>query len=230
MAPDPRIGFEMIMLRALAFRPEDGLDENQSIEKQLLEGQKYTENEKVSTVDGDYNSSKSSRLASQITVNESKAFQNDPKQYPDLSLEITSHEKIEVTPLDKFEARYWSSVCKQLDIGGALGEIVNNCVYSRLENDKLFFVLDSRYTNLLSQKHELALGDVLSTYFGKTLRVSIDVGIIETDTPRLEESRSFEDNKNRVIVALNEDAQIRQFKQLFDGSIDIDSIVPKEIQ
>ncbi len=228
MAPDPKIGFEMIMLRALAFRPEDGLGENQSKKQYSFDGQKHTENETIIKNNG--NSSKNSRLSSQITVNESNAVQDNLKKRPDLSLEINPQEKIDVTLLEKFEARHWSSLSKQLDIGGALGEIVNNCVYSRSENDKLFFVLDSCYTNLLSQRHELALAEVLSDYFGKTLQVSIDVGILEIDTPRVEASRSFEDNKNRVIVALNEDAQIKKFKQLFDGSIDMDSIVPKEVQ
>ena len=230
MAPDPKIGFEMIMLRALAFRPEDGLGENQSKKQYSRDGQKHAENETIIKNNGNYNSSKSSRLSSQITVNESKAVQENLEKCPDLSLEINPQEKIDVTLLDRFEARHWSSLSKQLDIGGALGEIVNNCVYSRLENDTLFFVLDSCYTNLLSQRHELALAEVLSDYFGKTLQVSIDVGILETDTPRVEASRSFEDHKNRVIVALNEDAQIKKFKQLFDGCIDMDSIVPKEVQ
>ena len=90
-------------------------------------------------------------------------------------------------------------------------------------------MLDSGYTNLLSKRHESALADLLSTYFARTLQVSIDVGIVEMDTPRLEASRSFEDNKERLIVALNEDAQIKHFKQLFDGSIEMDSIVPKEV-
>ena len=145
-------------------------------------------------------------------------------------MEINPQEKIDVTLLDKFEAQHWSSLSEQLNVGGALGEIVNNCVFSRFENDKLFFMLDSCYANLLSQRHELALARVLSDYFGKTLQVSIDVGILETDTPRVQASRSFEANKNRVIVALNEDAQIKKFKQLFDGCIDINSVVPKEVQ
>ena len=70
----------------------------------------------------------------------------------------------------------------------------------------------------------------MSNYFGTTLRVSIDVGIVKIDTPRVEASRSFEDNKKRMIIALNKDDQIKQFKQLFDGSIDLDSVVPKEVQ
>ena len=230
MAPDPKIGFEMIMLRALAFRPEDGLGENQHKKQYSFDGQKRAGNEIIIKNDGNYNSSKNSRLSSQITVNESKAVQDNKKTYPDLSLEINPQEKIDVTLLDKFEAQHWSSLSEQLNVGGALGEIVNNCVFSRLENDKLFFMLDSCYANLLSQRHELALARVLSDYFGKTLQVSIDVGILETDTPRVQASRSFEANKNRVIVALNEDAQIKKFKQLFDGCIDINSVVPKEVQ
>ncbi|MAH73970.1 MAG: hypothetical protein CBC09_07680 [Cellvibrionales bacterium TMED49] len=228
MTPDPRIGFEMIMLRALAFRPEEDRGDNPTKKKYSFDNQTHSGNNKIAKKDDGYNLTKSSRQPSQITVDESIAIQ-DEKQSSGLSKEFTSDEKVDFTLLEKFEAGHWSSICKQLDIGGALGQIVKNCIFSRVENDKLFFVLDSGYTNLLSKRHESALADLLSTYFARTLQVSIDVGIVEMDTPRLEASRSFEDNKERLIVALNEDAQIKHFKQLFDGSIEMDSIVPKEV-
>lgn len=229
MAPDPRIGFEMIILRALAFRPKEELSDNESEIKCLSEDQKYIKNKTLVEEDKNYKSATIAIPDGQI-IAEQSISSRDEEGRSGLSLELSSSKKVDLPLLERFEGRHWSSVCRHLDIGGALGEIAKNCIFSRIENDKIFFILDSGYANLLSKKHEMALAELLSNYFGWTLRVSIDVGIVETDTPRLEASRSLEDNKNRVIIALNKDDQIKQFKQLFDGSIDLDSVVPKEVQ
>ena len=257
LAPSHRSGFEMIMLRALAFRPIiDGKPNSQIRSPMEVEPQiKKSKTDQSVEVITDSARAKSERSVvgntSRIPDNpaESAGCLEDKLKNLDITLlddesepvhepskdNVMVDSKSSLNILNKcngsdhinlsdFEPNNWIDVRNKIDIGGSLGEIASHCMFKNCIEDTLYFMLDHAEDSLFDSSHSSGLAEVLSAYFGQTVFVEIDSGTVARETPRAAAIREKSESHAAAVQRLNADPAVKKFKELFDGSLDEESV------
>ena len=259
LAPEQRAGFEMVMLRAMAFRPaENGRPVPLKSPPPEVE-QSAKKPESAPTADVSHHSAgiaykdPNESLDAAATVEENKLKETLEALDIDLlneepAVEITNDDKVElladnVTELDKsisadsqvcegvnkvslneFLPSHWIEVRRQLKIGASLGEIASHCLFTARVDDVLQFIIDDQENSLFDASHQESLGVALSDYFDHPLTVSINSGVAKDETPRAANIRENNERKAAAVERLNADPSVMQFKQLFNGGLDEQSV------
>jgi DNA polymerase-3 subunit gamma/tau len=259
LAPEQRAGFEMVMLRAMAFRPaENGRPVPLKSPPPEVE-QPAKKPEPAPTADVSHHSAgiaykdPNESLDADATVEENKLKATLEALDIDLlneepAVEITNDDKVElladnVTELDKsisadsqvcegvnkvslneFLPSHWIEVRRQLKIGASLGEIASHCLFTARVDDVLQFIIDDQENSLFDASHQESLGVALSDYFDHPLTVSINSGVAKDETPRAANIRENNERKAAAVERLNADPSVMQFKQLFNGGLDEQSV------
>ena len=255
LAPEQRSGFEMVMLRAMAFRPAtNGRPVNSNpppleVEPPVKKSDPamYSENE-LEPVAADITSLvplEPQPDASDIEIDKSvddmtetdealSAILDTEEQdedHPEATLaksesNLDDLKLIERVNLNDFSPDNWIEVRSHLSIGASLGEIASHCLYSGRNQDELVFVIDNQENSLYDLSHQDTLGQALSEYFNHALSVVINSGVTQQETPRAASVRDTAERHAAAVDRLNTDAAVVQFKTLFDGSLDESSVKP----
>ena len=259
LAPEQRAGFEMVMLRAMAFRPAvNGRPVPLKSPPPEVE-QSAKKSEPVPNADvSDHSAgiaieSLNESLDADVAVEENKLKETLEALDIDLlneepAVEIKNDDKVELlsdnvtelntnlsadsqacevankVSLNEFLPSHWIEVRRQLKIGASLGEIASHCLFTARVDDVLQFIIDDQENSLFDASHQESLGAALSDYFDHPLTVSITSGVAKDETPRAANIRENNERKAAAVERLNADPSVMQFKQLFNGGLDEESV------
>lgn len=237
LAPDLRAGFEMVLLRALAFRPqtEPSPDEkpreavspikkpemqspatNRRTSRTLLSEKSIDSVVKPKVPDSVVATEYSSSIEQpEPATSKSVLAVNSSGPNPD------SNEKI---CLDRFQASNWTQVFRQLPLNGVLREVASDCVFLQQERGQLNFLIDRKRTSLYDSAHQQRLAQFLSEYFGQPVTVTIDFGVPAVETPRAAEERQQRERREKARQLLFADPGVQRVMELFDAKLDENSI------
>ena len=73
------------------------------------------------------------------------------------------------------------AVFRSLSLGGVTGTIGSHCEYVGHGDNVISLRLDGQRSTLYNDMHRERIEKVLSDYFGRTLRLQVEVGNIETE-------------------------------------------------
>ena len=255
LAPEQRSGFEMVMLRAMAFRPATNgrpvnsnplpLEVEPPVKKSDPAMYSETELEPVAADITSLVPLEPQSDASDIEIDKGvdDMTETDEALSAVLEIEEEGEDTPEATPakresnlddlksiervnLNDFSPDNWIEVRSHLNIGASLGEIASHCLYSGRNQDELVFVIDNQENSLYDLSHQDTLGQALSEYFNHALSVVINSGVTQQETPRAASVRDTAERHAAAVDRLNTDAAVVQFKTLFDGSLDESSVKP----
>ena len=255
LAPEQRSGFEMVMLRAMAFRPATNgrpvnsnplpLEVEPPVKKSDPAMYSETELEPVAADITSLVPLETQSDASDIEID--KGVDDMTETDEALSAVLETEEEGEDTPeatpakresnlddlksiervnLNDFSPDNWIEVRSHLNIGASLGEIASHCLYSGRNQDELVFVIDNQENSLYDLSHQDTLGQALSEYFNHALSVVINSGVTQQETPRAASVRDTAERHAAAVDRLNTDAAVVRFKALFEGSLDESSVKP----
>ena len=235
LAPDLKSGFEMVLLRALAFRPgsapgakkspvtkaETGAES--SLKKPQAEVSPVPQAQqkimpKVALVE-DRKPVEVEALAPEVIP--TKVQTAVEQKVADLPVE--SNANIALTHLTPDN---WLEVHSHLSLGASLGEIASHCLFSERRESQLFFIIDQEQTSLYDSAHQQSLAEALSDYFGVQVSVDISFGKTQKETPRAANIRNKEERLAAAIQVLNDDPDMQEFKSKFDASLDTKTVRP----
>ena len=259
LAPEQRAGFEMVMLRAMAFRPAvNGRPVPLKSPPPEVE-QSAKKSEPAPTADVSDHSARlaiegpNESLDADAAVEENKLketlealdidllneepaveIKNDDKvkilsdDVTELNTNVSADSKafevVNKVSLNEFLPSHWIEVRRQLKIGASLGEIASHCLFTARVDDVLQFIIDDQENSLFDASHQETLGAALSDYFDHPLTVSINSGVAKDETPRAANIRENNERKAAAVERLNKDPSVIQFKQLFNGGLDEQSV------
>ncbi len=255
LAPEQRSGFEMVMLRAMAFRPATNgrpvnsnplpLEVEPPVKKSDPAMYSETELEPVAAditslvplepqsdasdieIDKGVDDMTETDEALSAVLETEEQGENTPEATPvKRESNLDDLKSIERVNLNDFSPDNWIEVRSHLNIGASLGEIASHCLYSGRNQDELVFVIDNQENSLYDLSHQDALGQALSEYFNHALSVVINSGVTQQETPRAASVRDTAERHAAAVDRLNTDAAVVQFKTLFDGSLDESSVKP----
>lgn len=250
LAPDPRDGFEMVMLRMLAFAPEqlvagDG-GRSASAGQTASAGKEVTQTattvpennagsnavaDLLSRIKGGKTSSPPDETSDAIPWDDSEGIagsgqlvQGRPEDDTDEALKQEPGVQAQAPDLKPED---WHDVFEALNISGVTRTLAANCVITEVNDDVCVLVLNEHHASLWNKTHETRIGKALTEYLGREIVLRIDVGTTPGETPAQAKERIDEENRVQAVNAISNDENVQRLIETFDGRLKLDSIVPR---
>lgn len=196
LAPDPRSGAQMVLLRMLAFRPATAATGGSQVSGPA---QKSGSASAVATAAGKVAGAK-------------VAKDTAPAQAQAAPATEAWHEP------------NWSQLVEDMALPGAVRLLAGNCSYLRRSDSTIYLSIDPRSESLLTRPRKEALANALSDRFGEPLGVDISLGSANAETPLQEESRLADEKIEAAIAALESDPNVKSLKDMFGAELKTDSV------
>jgi len=198
LAPDPRTGFEMVLLRMLSFRPQ-AMKSAPPISKPAANNQQQTPNRSASA------------KPQPSTIAESGS--TNPIHQPG------------TTAQNSPSSDNWQTIIAALNIGGRTRELANNCVLDNIDEHNCRLLIDpsfQRVGNIAEEK----LREALQKHFARPLKLHISVQTSQQMTPALEMQKAREDRQQTAVDTINTDPNVQALKDTFGARVMPGSIEP----
>ncbi len=217
LSQDSRRGFEMIMLRMMAFRPAAVIDESLGPDDlRPLSPAQDVAGEAGAPV------KKSPEAPAAGPGNGSRS-----RPAPDPPAE-SSLESGQRPGLADLSTGSWHRLLDHLGLKGMIHNIASHCELRDLEGNALQFVLDEAHATLLNDSHGGKLQMALENFFEEAVVVSLQTGAVRTETPAMRAARLAAQRQAEAVVAIEEDPQVQALITRFDGELDHSSIHPTD--
>lgn len=237
--PDPRSGFEMMLLRMLAFRLEDAKTAP-VLKKKLTPPSEpipvfKTEQPTMAPLQNETpKNTNHVPLKSEPIVPETPSVSSAvPSVDSPIKLEPVSSDnqlssketKLDVTEL-VVSKNDWHELFPCLKLGGMAQQLAEHCLLKSIAGSSVCLLLDSGASNLQTSRTEEQLVEALSAALGQPVRVVLELVPDLADTP---EKRRLQITKERQIEAeqaIDQDPIVLQLKERFGASVVSGSIRP----
>jgi DNA polymerase-3 subunit gamma/tau len=214
LAPTPRIGLEMTLLRMLAFYPTHLLpkshpnldtksDLNRSSAQPTLTSGLEPGSSAASNIGIPTGSCK------QVAERSGWSGSQDPK-----SSEESSEE--------------WKEILSHLKLSGITAAIASHCILEKITEKEVLLRLDPTQSILLNKKQEERLAHALTLYFKRPIQLIIKVGQNNMLTPAFLEQQAKRQLKLNATTTISQDANVKKIIETFNARILHDSIEAKE--
>ena len=238
-AADPRGGFEMILLRMIAFRPAAVLDE--SLSAADVQAVQTTQSVDVAVeVDPGAKKPREAPLAKPPAP---PVFKPEPKPAPKPPVaKAVAPEPVAVRAkpkeiasgngqggtfaLQSLSPQSWPVLLEQLGLHGIVYNIASHCELRNCAGTALEFILDENNASLFNDKHSSRISLVLENYFDTKLSVTVECGAPQAETPAMQKTRLTAERQGEAVNAIESDAQLQQLIERFDGELVRSSIAP----
>ena len=199
LSPDPRTGFEMLMLRMLAFNPQHSVA---TVPQQTPPA----------------NIKKARPQIVQAAVKPKEAAQTRPE-----SVTITA------TPqtTEPQEGIPWHDMVIAMNLPGLTRELANNCILESVDDQECRLILDPK-VQVRSSRAEEKLQIAVQSYYGKSLKLVIRTEAIASDTPAVKIQKDRLSRQQEAVDAIENDENIQALKTNFDARVIPGSIEPVE--
>jgi len=195
LAPDPRSGAEMTLLRMLAFRPAA-----------------------ASEVPAGSSGGGERAPKPQKAARAEAAPAAMQAQAPDQAVAEPAVEAQAWAEPD------WSVLVAKIGLKGTVRLLASNCAYECREGNTIRLGLDPRSESLLTKQRKDSLAETLSTHFGEKLLVEITLSADTGETPVQEESRMVDERLEAARQTLEADPNVQTMKNMFGAELKTDSI------
>jgi DNA polymerase-3 subunit gamma/tau len=205
LAPTPRSGFEMVLLRMLAFSPETVSIQHFLTPKETpvkTPAQKPAA-EKPQTSAPVANTPAPPALE--------KPLPTAPTQSPSLGATDTD----------------WGSLLTHLNLQGAAAIVASHCVLVTQTAGFVQLALDPHHAPLLNKNTEAQIATALQKHFQKPITFVISVGEGNQETPALLDRKSQEQRQSQATDELTADKHLQSLMDQFGGKIITNSIKAK---
>jgi DNA polymerase-3 subunit gamma/tau len=210
LAPEPRGGFEMVVLRMLAFRPETAGNS---------QGKPASRPKQAPAT--------SARSAGKQRVAATPAAKTNPDNMPPASAVSTAEMRVDSVP--PASASEWSSIIDGLSLKGMVREMALNCALQEIDGDRIALTIDSAHIHLLNKTRQSQLETALSEHFRRAMKVAItDEGKAGVESPARQQSRETEQRQQRAVQSIEDDENIKAIQDAFGGTVFEESIRPND--
>jgi DNA polymerase-3 subunit gamma/tau len=210
LAPDQRNGLEMVLLRMLAFRPDDS-------------------NKNVNSVNTtpSVQTKAASKSESSAYAEQKKSVQvtrvEEPEHVIAKPAQVNNAVKIDLTELSTAN---WHNVVSNLETVGILNQLVEHSAFVRVDNTHLHLAVAPTHEAMLTADREQLLQDKLSAYFEITLKLHIEKTEIETETPAARSGRQQQERQTEAEDSIINDDNVKNIMDTFNAHVDIESVQP----
>ncbi len=234
LAPTPKVGFEMVLLRMLAFAPADmsGCEKVEQVVPASMSTSNKIETRKAVQKTAPIESRPAVPEAPKLTIPEKKILENvEPVSSP----AISSAEKLvkdSLKPATKSISTSavkkdipWHELVPMLGLDPMTFQLANNATFFRLNGDECELKLVSGHISL-NKKSELNLQEALSTYYGRKLELKLIEDAKGIVTPNSIASDKVADRQCLAEKEVRDNPVVKKIIDMFDATIIDGSIKP----
>ena len=248
LAPDPRTGLEMTLLRMLAFRPADaGSGGTHTTTKSVAADSgadgppQIAQASQNKSVSGGNEAAKAARAAFD-ELHKSKPSNTpgspEPQVRPEPEFEVRSEPQLEFSIQPELEARAdtvsrssdpsqdWSSLQTNLELSGAAREFARNIQLESVDKDHWKFLVPDTLHDLGSASVVQSLQSALSSRLGHQVRLDLHRASKPVKSVAAAAQRAEVNRMSEAERAIDEDSTVQDIKQKFGAKIVPDSIQP----
>ena len=200
MAPDPRLGFEMTLLRMLAFRPDA-----------------------APAAAGAAGPGAAGR-GSVAALREPRGAA-PPERASSAAAPVAALPSAAVTPaaVSAIDADNWLAVVEAAGLGGMVRQLAFNCVPASYDGAGLVLRLDAAADSRRSKPIEEKLAQGLSKHLGRDIRIAFEVsdGIA---TPAKQRVQADQERSIRAAAAFEQDPAVKGLRERFGAEVDSASV------
>lgn len=213
IAPDPRNGFEMTLLRMLAFAPKP----DSSVPPRTP---------------GD-DDSKPSKLTQEVQAEDSAAdsltletpAKTTSEQAPAATEQREQVPSPEAEPVEGFVAdeqllARWYDIVDQLSITGVAKMIAEHSVLRTMQLPGIELVLSDKHDTLLTDAQRQGLGRALQEQLGQTVELAVSIAAVSSETPSQRKDRLAQERQADAEATLQQDATVQNLLSEFGGKIE----------
>ena len=206
LAPDPRLGFEMTLLRMLAFRPD-------------APAAGTTAGSGAAAASGAARAlptPPAARAAPQATVTPIAPIAPAPPSSPAPAALVPA----------SIDAASWPRIVEGASLSGMVRQFALNCVPASFERDVLTLRLDEGVDARRSRAIEEKLLQALTKYLGRAIRLVFEVSQSELATPARQRALADQDKVVRAAAAFEADPIVKGLQERFGAAVDTASVKP----
>ena len=201
LAPSARTGFEMILLRMLAFRPAAATQAPPS----------RTRTAKAGTPRRSGPSSRTVQPAADAQP--AAARKSSPTAEPEKQLSVE-------------ELADWDTALSNMKLTGAARQLANNCQFRSVDGDVVNLVLDESAAHLRTDTLMKKLRNAVSQGLGRDIRIKIEQGRTEAETPAQRKTRKERERQQQAEKSIESDPNVLAAQKAFGATVDPASIKP----
>ncbi|MFK8017221.1 MAG: DNA polymerase III subunit gamma/tau [Gammaproteobacteria bacterium] len=198
LAPDPRAGFEMTLLRMLAFRPAGAGD-------------------RAPMAAATAPQSKPS-LSGQSQAPPSTSTESAPTSAAEPAPPASA------TPPVVAGACDWHTLFDALPVQGAARNLAANCLLGAINGSRVALTLDPEHEHLMTPAQRERLAAAFSTHLGVDATLSIEVEPLTGETPAQRDSRMESASNAAAIASIENDPNVQAFKEAFGATVESQSV------
>lgn len=193
-APSPKVGFEMLLLRLLAFTPaiEAGVMQTPAIHQH----QSVAKHKSVPKV-------ASETLAKPIAA----------PQKPTAPDDIDSTDK----------SAFWHQVCDNLSVAGIAKQVALNCRLLDYQDNTMRLSVDHNHQAVINERLIKQIETALSQYLSKKIQLTIETDgtdqASQQQTPRQQKQQQQQDRQQQAEAEIQQDQHVRFMKTEFNAII-----------
>lgn len=189
LAPDPRDGFEMILLRMLAFRPA-------AVEAVT------TATPSPSRIPTDESGPGETYV---IPDGSDREVVTPPR--------MGGHTGMGSGKLD------WPQMIRSMNLTGMTRQLASHCVLRKISDQVCELWLDRQQAQIRAPQIESNLERSLQQYFGRPLKLVIHTDTLQEETPAIAEKRAQDERQRIAELEIETDETVRAFRDLFDARV-----------
>ncbi len=204
VAPDPRTGFEMTLIRMLAFRP--AVVVTPEAHETLARPTEKKQEEAKSVETGQTQSR--------------EAVNTEPSQ-------TEASQPVVTEKNGKSEGTVnWQTIIDEMALVGLVKELAGHCALKEHSKDKVHLVLSPDKEHLLNQTQKDRLSNALEMRFGKGTQLKISIEEPGAETPAQKKAREEREKQHAAESSLKGDDNVRAMEEIFGATLDEKSIRP----
>ncbi len=212
LAPEPRSGFEMIMLRLLAFNPQSS---STKAPVQVRVAPKIAPIEIKKPKPQVRASLASDRIAKPLV---SSQVMPGPVRAPVAESQV----------IESGASLPWYDMVIAMNLQSLTRELANNCIFEAVDEHECRLILDPKHAHMNGSRAEEKLQLALQKYYGKALRLVIKREASATDTPAIKIQQEKLNRQQDAVNSIENDENIQALKTNFDARVIPGSIEPVE--
>ena len=237
LAPDPRTGFEMTLLRMLAFQPEAGAADGSpppavksSTARSSAAAPSGPQASAVAEAAESAEPASAEPVPAEADRTEPAPAEADPTEPVPAeadSAEPAPAEAAGAKPASA-EAVDWHALVEALGVTGMARALADHCEWVGQEGDRIRLAIDEGHAHLVNPTTQTRLAKALAKRFGDGLRIDIQVGAAGGDTPAAAAERVENERQAKARAAIESDPNIQALRDTFGAEVISESIRPKQ--
>lgn len=209
LAADLRSGFEMVLLRMLAFQLADTSPANAT-------GHERSQSSAPAT------STPAQTSTQAPTSTQTNTIASNPRPATNQATPVSAAQG------KKNSNNTWHQMIDELNLAGITKQLANQCVLVQQTDVQVHLQLDSAHKQLLNETQQTRLEKALQNYLAKPLKLVITTDAdLPDETPAQIEKRKADARQQAAEHSIENDSNVQSILDSFDARVDNKSIRPK---